>query len=89
MVVIVDVPEVGGLGLMQYDEDVTMGKYEAGAWCRERTTKLESVSLWARMEIRKRAAVEFSAKQGRIELRRQAGVRAAAWVSKRLCRKRS
>ena len=40
-------------------------------------------------EIRKRAAVEFSAKQGRIELRRQAGVRAAAWVSKRLCRKRS
>jgi hypothetical protein len=31
MVVVADVPEVGGLGLMQYDEDVTMGKYEAGA----------------------------------------------------------
>jgi hypothetical protein len=50
------------------------------------TTKLESVSLWARMKYVNELQ---SAKQGRIELRRQVGVRAAAWVSKRLCRKRS
>ena len=50
MVVVADVPEVGGLGLMQYDEDVTMGKYEAALDAARGTTKLESVSLWARMK---------------------------------------